>query len=394
MLGGILIAVLSVPMFLAAIFFAEVLAGSYALRRGRFAVPEKIPPHRIAVLIPAHNEGRNILPTLGDAQAELEPHDRLLVVADNCSDETAEVARAAGAEVVVRNDLARRGKGYALEFGVKYLAIDPPDVVIVMDADCRIERGSVRKLSESVMASGRPAQALYLMLCPENAPNPVSASEFAWRIKNWLRPIGLRLVGLPSQLFGTGMAFPFAALSASNLGNSRLAEDTVLGLELAAAGKPARLVSEAKVISYFPVSSVGMKTQRERWEKGHLENIFGLAPGFFLMALRDRNLDLAVLALDLAVPPLSLLFMLLLACLPLAGIALLLGAGAAAFAVPACGLLLMIAATVMAWQAVGRDILPAKCLFSLPLLALQKLGLYRNVASGKASSAWVRTDRQ
>jgi glycosyltransferase involved in cell wall biosynthesis len=68
---------------------------------------------------------RSILPQLAEA-------DRLLVVADNCSDDTAAIATAEGAETIERSDLAHRGKGYALDFGIRHLELDAPDVVIVI----------------------------------------------------------------------------------------------------------------------------------------------------------------------------------------------------------------------------------------------------------------------
>src|SRR5450759_4916089 len=54
---------------------------------------------RVAVIIPAHNESAGLLPTIGDIKAQLRTGDRLLVVADNCVDDTATVAATAGAEV-------------------------------------------------------------------------------------------------------------------------------------------------------------------------------------------------------------------------------------------------------------------------------------------------------
>ena len=101
----------------------------------------------MAVLIPAHNEGAGIVPTIRDVQGQLGPSDRMLVVADNCTDDTAAIVRAAGVEVTVRADPARRGKGYALEFGVRHLALDPPGVVVIMDADCRLGEFALRHLS-------------------------------------------------------------------------------------------------------------------------------------------------------------------------------------------------------------------------------------------------------
>src|SRR5207253_5028309 len=112
----------------------------------------------------AHNEGAGMLPTIRDVQAQLGPNDRILVVADNCTDDTAAIVQAAGVEVTVRCDPARRGKGYALEFGVRHLGLNPPDVVIIMDADCRLGENALWHLSNSAMASESPAESLYLML--------------------------------------------------------------------------------------------------------------------------------------------------------------------------------------------------------------------------------------
>src|ERR1700760_1882154 len=214
MLSGVIVAIVCLPAFLTFVWFSEVLAGCFALCRQRaVAVVAPSSSHRTTVLIPAHNEGVGILPTIEDVQAQLGPNDRILVVADNCTDDTAAVVRATGAEVVVRADPARRGKGYALEFGVRHLSVAPPDVVVIMDADCRLGENALRHLSDSAMTSGRPVQSLYLMLAPQSASQGSGLNIFAWRVKNWIRPLGLRLFGWPTQLFGAGMAFPYGLLS-------------------------------------------------------------------------------------------------------------------------------------------------------------------------------------
>jgi hypothetical protein len=348
----------------------------------------------MTVLIPAHNEGVGVLPTIRDIQAQLGPNDSILVVADNCTDDTAAIVAAAGVEVAVRTDPVRRGKGYALEFGVQHLRLNPPDVVVIMDADCRLGENALRHLSDSAMASGHPAQSLYLMLAPENAPPGKGVNLFAWRVRNWIRPLGLGLFGLPTQLFGTGMAFPFSLLVGRDLGNSRLAEDCALGIALASAGYPPLFVSEARVHSHFPVSQAGSESQRQRWEKGHLENIIDLVPGALARSLRDRNLGLAALAIDMAVPPLSLLVLVTALCAVLGGVACVLGAPPAALAIPSLSVLLVVLGTALAWRAVGRDVLPLRELLRLPLHAIRKLGFYHGIASGKASSSWIRTDRK
>jgi cellulose synthase/poly-beta-1,6-N-acetylglucosamine synthase-like glycosyltransferase len=244
------------------------------------------------------------------------------------------------------------------------------------------------------LASGRPVQSLYLMLAPENAPPGRGVNLFAWRVKNWIRPLGLELLGLPTQLFGTGMAFPFSLLLDRDLGNSRLAEDTALGIALASAGYPPLFMSEARVHSHFPASQAGTEQQRQRWEKGHLDNIVDLVPGALARSLRERNLGLATLAIDMAVPPLSLLVLVTALGEIFGGIAFGLGAPSAALAIPSLSILLLVLGTALAWTAVGRDVLPLRELLRLPLHAIKKLGSYHRIARGKATSAWIRTDRK
>ena len=125
MVSGVMIAIVSLPALLTFVWFFEVLAGCFALRKGMTSsvVTPAALSHRTTVLIPAHNEGVGILPTIRDIQAQLGPNDSILVVADNCTDDTAAIVGAAGVEVAVRTDPVRRGKGYALEFGVGTCAL-------------------------------------------------------------------------------------------------------------------------------------------------------------------------------------------------------------------------------------------------------------------------------
>lgn len=396
MLSGVVFAIVCVPAFLTVVWVIEIVAGCYALRgqRKSAVAVSGARSYRMAVLIPAHNEGSQILPTVHDVQAQLAAKDRILVVADNCTDDTAAIARKAGAEVTVRTDPLRRGKGYALEFGVQHLMLDPPDVVVIMDADCRLSESALHWLSKRAMSSGHPVQSLYLMLAPENAPQSIGVSLFAWRIRNWLRPLGLGVFGLPTQLFGTGMAFPFGLLADSDLGNSRLAEDCALGIALASAGYPPLFVSEAKVYSYFPTSQASSLSQRQRWEKGHLDNIIDLVPGALARSWREKNLGLAALAIDMAVPPLSLLVLVTALCIVVAGAMYALDVPLVAIAVPSLSAILVVFATALAWSVIGRDILPLRELLRLPIYTIQKLRFYHGIASGKASSSWIRTDRK
>ena len=165
-------------------------------------------PSRCAVLIPAHNEELVITSAIHNVRDQLAPGDRILVVADNCTDQTAEVARAAGAEVAERTDPDHRGKGFALDFGLSQLAPEQPPVVVVVDADCELDPGALDALVRQAAATGRPAQGVYLIGTGQEPDPRRRLSAFAVLLKNEIRPLGLDRLGLPCLLNGTGMAFP------------------------------------------------------------------------------------------------------------------------------------------------------------------------------------------
>ena len=171
---------------------------------------------RVAVLVPAHDEALIISRTLRTIVPEMARGDRLVVVADNCTDETAALAAAEGAEVLVRGDLLRRGKGYALDFGIRHLASDAPEIVLIVDADCRVRQEGIDRLSRLSQRTGRPVQALYLMQAAEGASLKMRLAGFAWVIKNQVRPLGLHRLGLPCQLMGSGMASPWACINSAD----------------------------------------------------------------------------------------------------------------------------------------------------------------------------------
>jgi cellulose synthase/poly-beta-1,6-N-acetylglucosamine synthase-like glycosyltransferase len=350
-------------------------------------------PHRlrIAALVPAHNESASILPTLTDIRQQLQGRDRLVVVADNCNDDTAAVAAAAGAEVAERHDTERVGKGYALDFGLAHLAADPPEIVIIIDADCRLADRAIEELATTCSATHRPVQALYLMGPPSHTTINYAAAEFAWRIKNWIRPLGLRALGLPCQLVGTGMAFPWDVIRKANIADGHIVEDLKLGLELAQFGDPPIFCPTAMVNSEFSVSVTGAQTQRMRWEHGHMA-IIGTVPQLLYRALAQHNWPLLALALDISVPPLALLGLLALAVTALAGLAAAVGFSPTALFIGASNVAALAFAVFVVWLRHGRDLLPLPALFSLVTFVVGKIPLYLQ-SLRRRQSTWIRTDR-
>jgi glycosyltransferase involved in cell wall biosynthesis len=349
---------------------------------------------RVGVLVPAHDEQVALPAIVPIIQRQLRDGDRLLVVADNCSDDTAVLAKRLGAEVAVRTDPTKRGKGFALDHGIRHFADDAPEIVVVIDADCVLSDFAIDRLAEICLATNRPVQSLYLMLSGPAAPAVTRLREFAWRVKNEIRPRGLRSLGLPCHLMGTGMAFPWELIARANLATGALVEDLQLGLELAAAGHSPMFCPAAVVTSEFPVTDEGSRTQQRRWEQGHLGLIAAEIPGLLLTAVRRRNVDLLVLALDAAVPPLSLLAMMVLSMLVLGAGARALGAGSAAFFISLTAFLGLIVATTGCWLKVGRDLLPPSSAFTIAGALLRKIPFYWRILIRRDRSGWVRTDRR
>ena len=384
-LGGVTLLVL-LP---AAVLFAEVLLA--VTHRDEMLMKEG-KRGRIAVVMPAHDEASIIGETLHSILPQLTVSDRLLVVEDNCSDDTAIIAAAEGADVIVRTDPTKRGKSYALDFAIRHLELDRPDVVIIIDADCNVATSSVDRLARLCARTARPTQALYLMRAPENARITARIAEFAWTVKNQVRPAGLGRLGLPCQLMGTGMAFPWSCISTATLASGHIVEDLKLGIDLARAGTPPLFCPGALVTSNFPTSSAGIHSQRTRWEHGHLSVILAEAPRMFLDSLVSRNPDLMALAVDLTVPPLALLTLLVGAVWIASAALYVLARARFPIVISSVAGALLALSVLLSWIGYGRRIISLGELALVGVYVLWKIPLYVRFFVARQLD-WVRSKR-
>lgn len=391
-IGFVLLLITAVAGVPAVVLFLELMVAAFIREPADRPTTSGPRRERLVVLMPAHNEAAGITPAIAAVRAQLSAHDRLLVVADNCTDATAAVARAAGAEVTERTNVTLRGKGYALDHGVRQLERDPPDLVVIVDADCIVAPQALERLAQRCLASARPVQALYLMHAPPGAGLGSRIAEFAWLVKNKLRPLGGAALGWPCQLMGTGMAFPWALLRDAPLATGHLVEDMQLGLDLAAAGRAPLFCPQALVSSVFPTDADGARGQRTRWEHGHLAVIAKVGPRMLVRALMRRDPRLVGMTLDLMVPPLAALVLTLAALTALGGAWAGLAADARPLAVAAVALGLVGAAVVLAWWRDGKRIVALKELLSLPLYVAAKIPMYVQLFT-KRQIEWVRTKR-
>lgn len=350
-----------------------------------------VPLGKVAVIMPACNEALTIGESLANLISVCPPGVRRIVVADNCTDDTAAIARAYDCEVLVRNDAGLRGKGFALAFAHDHLLGDPPEVVIVIDADCAISKGGIEALASVVLAGGQAAQSINLQFDRSRTGGLVDVSNFALLVKNLVRTRGLQRLSGSSSLFGTGMALPWRHFRRETLATDNIVDDLALTLELCRTGVRCRLVEDAVVTS--PSANWGETiNQRRRWEHGFLITGMTRALPMLALGIRQGSRRLCGYALHLLVPPLALLVMLAVLALAAAIVLALLGASWT----PAIALSALLAfaglALLAAWVAEGRQTLPWQSLIQIPFYALRKVPIYAGLIVSR-QTAWTRTRR-
>lgn len=376
-----IVAIILVPSI---VFVVECLAG---FARSREAPFPAAPP--FVVLMPAHDEAAGIARTVNAVTAQLRTCDWVLVVADNCSDRTAAIARSCGAFVVEREDATRRGKGYALDAGRTALLTTAPPVVVVLDADCVPQPGALQMLAAAAH-QGSVIQGLYLMAENRGYSARAAISTFAFVVKNLVRQRGLRALHAPALLQGSGMAFPWPVFVQAPLATGEIVEDLELGLKLALSSVPIRFLEPAKFLS--PASSeASLKSQRTRWEHGSLGVARRFVPELAMAVLRGR-VRLLPLLLDLTVPPLALLVATMAAMLAIALLAGFAGGDLSIAFWVACDLCLLGVTIVGLWFRFARSFLPIGGLLRLPGYLLWKLPVYGRLL-GHREQRWIRTGR-
>jgi cellulose synthase/poly-beta-1,6-N-acetylglucosamine synthase-like glycosyltransferase len=379
MLGVITALLAGVASFPLLVLTMETLAG---LRTPKSPDASDLAP-RTTVIVPAHDEEAGIAHTI----AAINPSGfAMLVVADNCTDATAAIARAAGAQVVERSDATHRGKGHALAFARTALSDDPPDVVIIMDADCVPVGDALTRLATRVAQTDRAVQARNELDTRADDPPMTRISNFAFSLKNVVRQRGLMRIAGTCVLTGTGMAFPWGQFSDAPLATADSVEDLAIGLALVRAGQLPLYADDARVTSP-PASGMAAVTQRTRWEHGFMATASQSAPQMLMRAQWPSFW----LGLHLLVPPLALAF-----GLAMLAFLVVFALGFASSFVPAAALATILAvaglSVLAGWHAVGRAILPLGTLIRVPLYIAWKLPIYLKLARG-ADRRWTRTER-
>lgn len=387
------LSLLALPVLVAAVYlFVLALAAREAPRTETLAPPRL----RFALVVPAHDEATGLGATLESLHALDYPPAlrRVVVVADNCTDATAAVALAAGAEVLVREDPEHRGKGYALAHAFAALEReDTTDAVVVVDADTTASPGLLRAFARRFEGGAHAVQASYGVRNPE-ASWRTRILVIALALFHLLRSLGRERLGLSAGLRGNGMGFTREVLREVPQRAFSLVEDVEYGVALGEAGYRVHFVPEAEVRGDMASGEGASRTQRRRWEQGRKALARSLAPRLFHLALRTRSPMLFDLAMDLVVPPLASLVLVTLLGGAAALVLLALG-GALWPATPwLAAAALLTAYVARGWMLSGTG---ARGLFDLLVLAPGYVGWKLLLPLRKRTAPrgeWVRTERE
>jgi cellulose synthase/poly-beta-1,6-N-acetylglucosamine synthase-like glycosyltransferase len=340
----------------------------------------------LTVVIPAHNEkltiARCVRSIFAADAAGLDL--RVVVVADNCTDQTAAIARSAGARVLERFDTTRRGKGYALDFAFAALSGTNTEAFAIVDADTEVERNFLIETAAAFRSGADSTQCRYLVRNPDSSIR-TRLMGLTLAAYNVLRPRGRANLGLSAGLYGNGFALSSETLRAVPYTAYSVVEDLEYHLALLRSGRRVTFLDRTTVHADMPAAGAGVENQRARWEGGRLRMACIQLPRL-LKLIAQCKFRLVEPCLDLLLLPLAFHVVLLLAILP-APSQMVRGFAEA-------GILIAIFHLIVSAFAVGHGFRDLAALAAAPFYILWKGALIpRLLQASRKNAEWIRTER-
>lgn len=294
---------LSAPVLIWALYLGLLAMLSWPLRP---PAPPSPPSLRFDVVVPAHNESLGIGATVKNLKDLEYPPElfRVVVVADNCTDDTAAKAREAGALVLERKNAELRGKGYALAHAFERSLAEPVDAVVVVDADTLVSRNLLSAFAARLVQGQVAVQAHYGVQNP-NASWRTRLMRIALSMFHQVRGIGRERLGVSAGLRGNGMCFRTSLLREVPHDAFSLVEDLEYGIRLGRRGFRVAYAPEADVLGEMVSGEAASRSQRHRWEHGRALMLRQNGWPLLRDGLLKRSGLLIDLAMDVLVPPLS-----------------------------------------------------------------------------------------
>ncbi|HWE53377.1 MAG TPA: glycosyltransferase family 2 protein [Bryobacteraceae bacterium] len=360
--------------------------------------PKRRPPAggkrdlRLAIVIPAHDEASLIGRCVGSVIASARPAGsceaagscETIVVADNCTDQTAAIARQAGARVIVRENADLRGKGYALRMAFDVLLEEGFEAFLIVDADSILSANLVTEVKHRLAAGAAAVQCRY-RISNHDASMRTRLMDLAFLAFNVMRLKGRSGWGLSAGILGNGFGLRRETLTRVPWEASSIVEDLEYHLRLVDARERVDFINEATVYGETPATGGSARVQRSRWEGGRLRMAREWAPKLAAEIARGKwrltEPLLELLLLPLAYHVLLLLFALVMMPYPFREWAL-------------AALLLVVLHVTWAASLGGQLWKNAAALLAAPFYIFWKMSTVISVLSASRRNAgWARTAR-
>ena len=272
-------------------------------KRGRFHPPAM----KFAIVIPAHNEAKVIQKTLDSFRSVDYPKNlyEVIVIADNCEDNTAEISGKAGVKCLERNNPELRGKSYVLQWAFEHLLKKGNhDVFAVIDADTIVEPNFLNAMNQRIIEGAKAVQGYYDVLHPERSPME-SLYFLSFVISRNLRYNGRTRLGWTSNLLGSGMCFTREVIKRFGWCANSIVEDIEYEMILHLNGIRVVFAPEAKIYAEIPDTFKNAETQRGRWDIGKFKIRNRYLPKLVWEGIKRRDVSYFDSAMELLIPPFS-----------------------------------------------------------------------------------------
>ncbi len=354
---------------------------------------------KFAMIIPAHNEEISIGKTLKSLFEVDYPRDKfdVIVVADNCTDLTAEIARKHGATVYERFDEINRGKGYALRWCIDLLFQKKCtyDAIAIIDADSIVSKNFLGVLNFYINKGSEAIQTADLV-----APQPDSWSSEVTRLGfmlyNFVRPLGRKVINCSAGVRGNGMCFTAKTLKEVPWNTYSLNEDLEYGLILLLHGINVDFAPEAIVYATMPKSAKNAESQRARWERGRFPIIKKYGVKLLRYSIKKLSLRTFDAFIELITPPFvnSVAFAVLMLLINL--VLLFMGIAFSKTFIMLWSIVIFaaIAHVLIGLYAARADLMLYKAFVFIPKYIVWKFLLYFKIFRNNKKDEWVRTTRE
>ena len=247
-----------------------LILGMFGLYRKK-EIKDYSPKNKFAMIVAAHNEEVVIDKLVESIKNQNYPKELfdIFVIADNCDDNTANIARKAGATVFERFNKEQRGKGYALEwmFDKLYKMDEKYDAVCIFDADNLVHKDFLKEINSKMKEGYKVVQGYIDSKNPDDSWIATSYSIAFWS-QNRLFQLARTNVGFSNQIGGTGFAIDFDTLKELGWGATCLTEDLEFTCKIILNGGKIGWAHDAKIYDEKPLELKASWVQRRRWMQG------------------------------------------------------------------------------------------------------------------------------